>query len=181
MRKLRLALLVLGSAWFMPVSCTSSLVAGTHAFAALDNRDIEHGGDKPHSRFYVAVTPGEREGESFRLITLGELDACLAKQGCKLQLPKFADRTAQPYAISYQVLENSPDHQLVEAVYRSDDYSFWSRYRVSAKGVEPVSSRMFGPQYMFRALPYALLLAFLLRWLARWLLRQQDQSQSNAQ
>lgn len=176
MRRLRLALLVLGSFWFMPVSCTSGLVAGTHVFASLDNRDIEHSGDKPHAPFYVAVTPGEHEGARFRLIALHELDTCLAKQNCTLRLPRLTDRIAKgPYYTGYEILENSPDHQLIEAVSHSDDYSFWSRYRVSAKGVTPVSSRMLGPQHMFRAFPYALLLSFLLRGLARRRLRRQEQ------
>ena len=71
MRWARIVVVVVGSAWFFPVSCTASLFAGTHLVAKLDARDVNKG-ESVHSRFSMVIESGDN-GEPFQVVNLDDL------------------------------------------------------------------------------------------------------------
>jgi len=68
---LKVLALVLGSVWFFPVSCTSTLFAGIFVIAHLDAREVARG-DQVHPGFLIVVEPGEN-GQPFRSVRLSDL------------------------------------------------------------------------------------------------------------
>jgi hypothetical protein len=154
---------VLGSAWFFPVSCTTATFFGTHMAARLDEREVARG-DSVHSQFSVAAEPGEA-GRPFRVLARDEIDAAKAKAAVTFRMsrPRGAADIEQS-KFSYHVLADTGQEQLIELVeeYRDGDNTVWSRYRATSSTVSPVSSRMFHFSYMFAALPFAFGLALVL-------------------
>ena len=63
--------------------------------------------------------------------------------------------------------------QEIETIYRNDDYTFWSRYRVTPTGIQPLWQRNFGPGQMFAAIPLAIITCWLLFFILRRLLPRQ--------
>ena len=189
MTPIRILALVLGSALFFPVSCTGSLYAGTRIAAWLDTRDVARG-DEVHRSFSVIVEPGV-DGQPFRALRLYDLPRLLKeergeREGRISLLPsKPAGRIANGKHgwISYRVLEDQSSSMVIEVEDNDGDRMAWSRYQVrrGEKGeggvgpgvVAPLESRMFTPDHMVRALPWALGLAFLVYGLGRWLRRRQ--------
>lgn len=157
MRIFRIVALVLGSAWFFPVSCATGIVAGKHVVAAVDARNVERG-DEPHPQFSVVLEPGEA-GKPFRVVRLSNLPSPW-KAG-----PPFTYLMSRPTGsitergsdFSYRVIEGYTADQIIEVVERRQDgdNTIWSRYRANWERVFPLSSKMDYFGYMFVAMPYA--------------------------
>lgn len=165
--------LVLGSAWFFPVSCTGTLYLGIEVFAKLDAREVAHG-DQVHSGFSVVAEPGAA-GTPFRLVLLSDLQRFrVVGEPYSLLLSKSSDRlqVGQYSHIGYRVLERQAGFQIVEAEDHNDDRTIWSRYRTTGADVVPLESRMWYMGYMVSAMPYALGSAFLWYGLGLWLRRR---------
>lgn len=164
--------LVLGSQWFFPVSCSSTLYTATNVIARLDARDVVHG-DVVHSGFSVVVAPGEN-GQPFRRASLPDLESLRQKgEAYSLLMSKPSDQVDVNHRtrIAYHVLESSEAHQVIEVQEIDDDKTIWSRYRATSSEVKPLTSRMFYMGYMFRSLPWALGIALLLYGIG-WYLRR---------
>jgi len=150
--------LVLGSVWFFPVSCTSTLIAGYRVITHLDARDVARG-DRVHRQFSIVVEPGDRGGP-FRSVRLYELPR-LRETGkaYSLLMSKLSGRIAlSEYGyVSYRVLENQGSVQVIEVEEGDDDGAVWSRYRATPTDVTPLASRLDYPGYIFGA---PLLIAF---------------------
>ena len=79
---------------------------------------------------------------------------------------------------SYRVIGSTPSgqepgqepSQEIETIYSNDDYSFWSRYRVTPTGIQPLWQRNVGPGQMFAAIPLAIITCWLLFFVLRRLL-----------
>ena len=131
-------------------------------------------GAEPGYGFYLAVTPGPDQ-QPFDLVMFGELK----NQAYRFELPNQSAsiKRGELENLSYRVIGATPSGQEpgqeIETIYSNDDYSFWSRYRVTPSGIQPLWQRNVGPGQMFAAIPLAIascwLLFFLLR---RWLPRQ---------
>ena len=167
---LRIAALVLGAAWFFPVSCTTGVFAGTHLFAHLDARDVRKG-DRIHSDFSVVATPGE-SGKPFALVPFrGISEFASAAPNHSFLMAKTSNRMdlGRGAVVSYTVLSDAGAEQTIEVMQSDDDKDVWSRYRATRSNVMPISSRMFHPGYMFGAFPIAFGIALLLYALGRFL------------
>jgi len=165
--------LVLGSQWFFPVSCSSTLYTATNVIARLDERDVVRG-DEVHAGFSVVVTPGEN-GNSFRQASLPDLKSLRQKgEAYSLLMSKPSDQVDvnDRTHIAYHVLESSEAHQVIEVEETDDDKTIWSQYRATSSEVTPLTSRMFYMGYMFSALPWALGIALLLYGIGRFLRRR---------
>lgn len=187
MAPIRILALVLGSALFFPVSCTGSLYVGTRIAAWLDTRDVARG-DEVHRSFSVIVEPGV-DGQPFRAQRLSELPRLLKEEGRERPISLLPSKPAGRIAngkhgwFSYRVLEDKGSALVIEVEDSDGDRMAWSRYQVrrGVKGeggagpgvVVPLESRMFAPDHMVRALPWALGLAFLAYGIGRWLRRRQ--------
>ena len=184
MRWARIVVVVVGSAWFFPVSCTASLFAGTHLVAKLDARDVNKG-ESVHSRFSMVIESGDN-GEPFQVVNLDDL-------AFVQEILKFSDTTdvvsflmSKPSGhlnsdgsrFSYQVIDDTASGQIIEVVetYHDGDNTTWSRYKATHSTITPISSRMFYFGYIFTAVPYAIGLALLLYVMGRFLRRRNQQS-----
>ena len=168
---MRVLALILASTWFFPVSCTLGLFGGTHAIAKLDQRHAASG-DELHPTFSVAAEPGDG-GKPFRVLTRDEL--AKAPKGMSYRLSKRWDQVDLGQSrFYYKVLADEQGVQLVELQesYKGGDKDFWSRYRASATGVVPVSTRMMIPSYMAQAFVFAFVLALALYLAGKHLIRR---------
>jgi hypothetical protein len=170
---LKVLALILGSAFFFPVSCTSTLVAGIFVIARLDAREVARG-DQVHPAFLIVVEPGEK-GQPFRSVPLSGLPMIRESGGAySFLMSKPSGRIdVNDYThLSYRVLENQGTAQVIEVEDDNDDRTVWSRYRATHTDVMPLSSRMFYFGYMFGALPFAFGVALGLYGFGRFLCRR---------
>jgi hypothetical protein len=172
MKWLKILVLIIGSIWFIPVSCTGLLAAGTQINANLDERDVARG-DEIHRYFSVVVdtTGGE---QPFRVISLPELQRLRAAGELhSLLMSKKSGNinSDNDYHASYRILESRDKEQVIEVVTGDDDGEILSRYRAISTDIIPLGSRMFHMGYMYQALPFAFGAALLLYGIG-WLMRR---------
>ena len=131
-------------------------------------------GAEPEYGFYVAVTPGA-EDQPFDLVLLSEIK----KKAYRFELPNQSGsvKRGEFENLSYRVIGATPSGQEpgqeIETIYRGDDYTFWSRYRITPTGIQPLWQRNFGPGQMFAAIPLAIASCWLLFFILRRLLPRQ--------
>ena len=135
-------------------------------------------GAEPGYGFYVAVTPGA-ENHPFDLVMFGELK----NKAYHFELPSQSAsfKRGEFESLSYRVIGASPlgqelgqePSQEIETIFRTDDYTFWSRYRVTPTGIQPLWQRNVGPGQMFAAIPLAIITCWLLFFVLRRLLPRQ--------
>ena len=176
MTLLKVLALILGSAFFFPVSCSSTLFAGILLIAKLDAREVARG-DQVHPGFLVVVVPGEK-GQPFRSVPLSDLpryEQFIESGGAYsflMSKPSGRIDINDHTHLSYRVLENQGSAQVIEVEDKDDDNTVWSRYRATHADVMPLSSRMFYFGYMFGALPFAFGIALGLYGVGRFLCRR---------
>ena len=127
-------------------------------------------GAEPGYGFYVAVTPGV-ENHPFDLVMFNEIK----KKKYRFELPSQSAsfKRGELENLSYRVIGATPLGQEIETIYRDDDYTFWSRYRITPTGIQPLWQRNFGPGQMFAAIPLAIASCWLLFFILRRLLPRQ--------
>jgi hypothetical protein len=153
---LKVLALILGSAFFFPVSCTSTLFVGTFVVARLDEREVARG-NQVHPGFFIVVEPGEKD-QPFRSVRLSDLHRFRESGGAhSFLMSKPSGRIdINDYTyLSYRVLENQGSAQVIEVEDKDDDNTFCCRYRATHTDIMPLSSQMFYVGYMFGALPFA--------------------------
>ncbi len=135
---------------------------------------------EPGYGFYVAVTPGPDQ-QPFDLVMYGELK----NKAYRFELPSQSAsfKRGELEKLSYRIIGSTPSgqepgqgpSQEIETIYSDDDYTFWSRYRVTPSGIQPLWQRNVGPGQMFAAIPLATITCWLLFFLLRrWLPRQRN-------
>ena len=166
---LRACALILGSALFFPISCSTALFVGTYIYIESDARNLSKG-DKPHSRCYViASTPetngalvpisldyirpslydiSELCGEEFTGIDTSEYSFLLPNSEGEIREGKWT-------RYKYHVTLLSPEKQKIEVQYSDDDVIAIFRYTAEENRIEPLYSKLAAPGYMFGAIPYA--------------------------
>ena len=173
MKLLKVLALILGSAWFFPISCTSTLFVGTFVVAHLDEREVARG-NQVHPGFFIVVEPGEK-GQPFRSVRLSDLHRFRESGGAySFLMSKPSGRIdINDYTyLSYRVLENQGSAQVIEVEDKDDDNTFCCRYRATHTDIMPLSSQMFYVGYMFGALPFAFGTALGLYGVGRFLRRR---------
>ena len=130
-------------------------------------------GAEPGYGFYVAVTPGA-ENHPFDLVMFNEIK----KKTYRFELPSQSAsfKRGELENLSYRVIGATPLGQEIETIYRDDDYTFWSRYRITPTGIQPLWQRNVGPGQMFAAIPLAIITCWLLFFVLRRLLPRQDKN-----
>lgn len=160
MNLFRITALVLGSAYFFPVSCTTSMIAGTHIIRSLDARDVSKG-EIPHAQAYlIAALPDA----SMKAFPLSEFDDYKSKNPqASFLLPKNSGEfsVGDNGKIYFVVTANKPEAQTIDVTLNDDTGSFF-RYEASRNAIKPLHTKLWYHGYMFRAIPYALAFAFAL-------------------
>jgi tetratricopeptide (TPR) repeat protein len=169
---LKLSGVILGSALFFPVSCTTALLAGIEINSHHFGRDMLRG-DKPRPPFYVIATLSK---EDIRPIELIEVDAYIGRTPDVSFL--IAQRSgalpgdSPDERFSWRVTSSNSNEQLVEVRYYDGDTTFISRYRAMRHSVSPVSQRKWYHGYMFASFPFAIGFGLLIYGLGRYLRRK---------
>ena len=127
-------------------------------------------GAEPEYGFYVAVTPGA-DNHPFDLVMFNEIK----NKAYRFELPSQSAsfKRGELENLSYRVIGATPLGQEIETIYRDDDYTFWSCYRITPTGIQPLWQRNFGPGQMFAAIPLAIASCWLLFFILRRLLPRQ--------
>ena len=154
---LRILAIVFGAAWFLPISCTTSMIVAYPLVSQSYERHMDKG-DAPHaSLFYVVWQPGAGK-EAFGFATLANLSANLVPAE---KPPARSFIMAQPAGrieggrrdvITYKVLSSGASEQRIEVAYSNDTYDSVSRYRATSSGITPVYSGVKAPDIMIKAL-----------------------------
>ena len=178
----RLLAVILGSAWFFPVSCTTGVIAVTPLVSKFNERHMEQG-DAPHAHlFHVVWQPGEA-GQPFGMSRLEDLPRikALAPARSFIMAPPSAGAAGGSYiVISSTALPSGEAEQLIEVRYADDTYDSWSRYRATRSGITPVFSKIMDPGFMIMALPVAFGFALAIYALGRWLRRRIERAKAAA-
>ncbi len=191
-RAARIAALLLGSVWLVPVSCAVGGVIGTRLVAAYDARDVRDG-DPLHNLFGF-VTEGGGDGAPFVFHRLAHAERLLAQvrdadpelrdapQAALWQAAGYRFRMQRPEGrletrdaiVTYRVIGKEGDAQEIEVVeaYRDGDNTIWSRYLATRDGITPLTSRMLYFGYGMAALPFAFAFAIAVYALGRLLRRR---------
>ena len=171
MALMKIIALVLGSAWFFPVSCTTGLVAGVRIVEALDARDVARG-DQVHPITLVAE-PGSN-GQAFRVVRLYEVPKIREKGEAHFLMSRPSGRidVSQNTFVSYRVLLDLGSEQVIEVQDQNDDRTIWGTYRAARTDVTPMKSRMVYFGYIFTTFPYAFGTALALYGIGRYLRRR---------
>lgn len=148
------------------------MFAFTILLSSLNEKNFAHG-EKPGYGFYVAIAPGE-QGRPFDLVLFDK-----AEDGRSYLLPDKQGRqqTGKYERAHYKVITSDRSSQVIETTFSTDDYTFSSRYRATAKGFTPLWQKTLGPDSMIAAIPLAIVANFLLFWLIR---RSQATAQGNS-
>ena len=179
---LKILALFLGSAMFIPFSCTGSTVAGMLLFIELDARDLTKG-EKPYSEFSVLALPPDKNGAP-EILPLYSIDPACVDWDCDVRpittgvysflLPHPESKSQDPAWEAYgcKVTRLSPGRQLIELKTYTEDYTFTHVYIAEKNSVEPLRSKIFGPDQALQAVPLAFLFSLGLYGLGRWLRRK---------
>jgi len=173
MRIVRIILIIIGSALFIPVSCTIGIFSGTLIVASFDSRDVGDG-DSVHTLFSVVAKP-KNDQEDFWFLSLDQAEQLKESSGpFSFLMSKPTGNIDDGSSVyTFQVLEDHKKEQIIEVIetYKDGDNTIWSRYRATEKDIYPVSSRMFYFGYMFNAVPFAFIFSLLLYVIGRILKR----------
>ena len=163
----RLAAIILSSVLFLPVSCGTGLIAGTHFIAHIEARDSQRG-ESPHRGAYlVAVLPGVSPRlEGIPWVDLEEFKKANPHASFLLSEKEGQFRLGQRGAtVSFVATPGKRPGAQQIAVSMRDDTSSFFRYEATRDAISPQYSRLFYHGYMFSAAPYAILLAVSLYFL----------------
>ncbi len=189
-RAARAVVNVISSPILIPFSAFAILgFWGIDILMKLDERFVERG-DVVHPLFHVVY---ERRGGNQGSFGHTDLYASSSDYMLKRQMTHV---TREPYNIvgtflmskksgefeegytrvSYRVIEDHGNAQVIEVDSVARDYATWARYRATESTIEPIWSRMFGPDTVFQGmafigLPFAVGVCLLGRLIKMMLMR----------
>jgi hypothetical protein len=174
--------LILGAGLFFAFSFTVGIIAGMLLFIELDTRDLTKG-EEPYSSFYVLALPPGKNGPP-EILPFYRIDPACIEWDCNVRpintsqysflLPHPEGKLhAQEWEEDdVKIITLSPGRQLIEFKTYTEDYSFTHIYIAEENRVEPLRSKVFGPDQAFQAAPLAFIFALGLYGLGRWLRRK---------
>lgn len=155
---------IICSVWFIPVSCSVGLYAGTHYFSWSDTREIDKGDQlHPLAHFVYEEISGD-DNKSFRYALFKDLQQTKSSSlGISFLMEPDNDsiKSGKYYSISYKVISKVGADQVLEVMYNDDDKTIWTTYKATSTDIRPISSKMMYFGYLFKAIPYALIFAVL--------------------
>lgn len=160
-KMLSVALAIIGSVWFMPVSFLAGSRIGMELVCMQNgcSRNMERG-EAPHASFTVLI---EREkGGHPEAVLLSEVrDFFAMHPDATLLLSGRTGKTAD-LAWKYQAESHSPDQQRVHVEYL-DSHRMRFTYSASARTVQPLVSEVVSVAHMMLGMPLGLLFAYVIR------------------
>jgi len=165
----RILFAVLASVWFMPVSCTAFMVAGSSAYEAFDARDAARG-DAVHSSIAVVTVPAPVPERPFGHVLLGRVPDHKERHPEASFLMPAKEGSITPdlgTVVSYKVVSQGGGEQVIETRYQDGDRSAWGRYRAGKRDIMPLESRLSPQDYVILVGPVAFIFALLVFFGAR--------------
>jgi predicted Zn finger-like uncharacterized protein len=178
MRWIRNIAMILGAAWFFPLSCTIGMIAGPHVISQIDARKVEKG-EELHPLFKVVAGSRAIGMDEVESIISGIKEADDNIQSDSSSMPNLfllsepSGRFESESSIfTYTVVEDSGDEQLIELRedYKDGDNTIWSGYKAQRTSITPLSTRMLYFGYMFMAAPFVFFGSFFLFVIGRILI-----------
>jgi hypothetical protein len=158
-RGIRIPALILGSIWFLPVSCTTGLFV-TYPLVTKSHEHHMSRGDVPHSLFTVVWEPGA-EKNPFGFARLDALAPAEKSPARTFLMTQRAGRFegGRREIVAYQVVSSTAAAQLIEVTWTNDTYGGVSRYRATRTEVKPEFSKVEAPDILIKALLMAMAIA----------------------
>lgn len=153
---------IICSVWFIPVSCSMGLYAGTHILSYSDSRDAQKG-EQLHPLAYF-VFKDSKDKDKFNYSLFKDLQQInVSSSGYSFVMEPNADsmKSGKYNSISYNVISAKDSEQIIETVFNDNDKTVWFTYRATLTDIEPISSKMMYFGYLFKAFPFALMFALL--------------------
>jgi hypothetical protein len=155
---------IICSVWFIPVSCTVGLYAGTHYFSWSDIREIDKGDQlHPLAHFVYEEKSGD-DNKSFKSSLFKDLHQTkISSPGLSFLMEPENDsiKSGKYNSITYKVVSKVGADQILEVMHNDDDKTIWTTYKATTTDIRPISSKMMYFGYLFKAIPYALIFALL--------------------
>ncbi len=153
---------IICSAWFIPVSCSVGLYAGTHLLSWSDARDVQKGQQLHPLAYFVYETPSNNNTFKYAQFNdLQQIKASSSSNSFVMKPDNDSIKSGKYNSISYQVISTKNSEQTIEVALNDDDKTVWSTYRATSTGIVPMSSKMMYFGYLFKAFPFALMFALL--------------------
>jgi len=170
---LRNLTVILGALWFIPISCTTGLIAAYPLVSQSYERHMDKG-DAPYAGlFYVVWQPGAGQ-DAFGVSVLANL-ALVEKSPARsfiMEQPAGRSEGGRGDVYAYKVLSSGAAEQPIEVVYANATDDSVSRYRATLSGIAPLFSKVKAPDIMIKALLIALGIAGGLFAVGRFLQRR---------
>lgn len=149
-------IIIISSAWFIPVSCSTGLYTGTSILSWTDSRDVLKG-QQLHSKVHCVYedSTGTLKYSLFNELPSTNISFFMKNDHGSIKTGEFT-------TVAYSVLSKTDSDQLIETAYQDDDNIIWFRYRGSSSGIAPISSRMMYFGYLFQSFAFAFGFALLI-------------------
>jgi hypothetical protein len=168
-----LLLTILASPIFAPIGCFGLTFPAAHGLSYAGTRDLAAGEPAYLPPVYVALVARDAPART-TIVAAGDVRAALAQHpGLTPLLPAngASDNPADGRRFVWTVEDHTDGVQLVRAVRVSENWSVITRYRASADGVVPLTSRAWSVGHAFSGAAIAFVLMAIVQWVARRRLR----------
>ena len=136
---------------------------GTSVLVQSDARDAARG-DAVHASIAVVALPPPAPGQAFGHLLLGNVPSYKERHpDATFLMPASEGRIELEghTTVTYKVVAASGAEQTIETQYQDGDRSAWGRYRATRRDVSPLASRLSAQDYIYSAIPYALVFALI--------------------
>ncbi len=148
---------------------------GTSVLVESDARDAARG-DTVHSSIAVVALPAPAPGQAFGHLLLHTVPSYKERHPDATFLMPAAEGRIEiegHTTVTYKVVAVSGAEQTIETQYQDGDRSAWGRYRATRRDVSPLASRLSVQDYIYIALPFALVFALIVYLGAGFVRRRQ--------
>lgn len=160
---------ILCSGFFFPLSCTLGTAVSLPVIKHFDTRDMTKG-DLPHPDSFVLAN-SQNSIQVIRLDDLQHYREVHPQTGFLLKQSSGMLEPNEYTTISYEVIEQTENTQIIEAKLRDDDGHISVSYEVKEGDIRALNSQGYFKSYAFLALRNGIILAFFL-YLAGRVLRK---------
>ena len=162
----KVLLSILASTFFMPVSCTVTMVPAARGMSAAMTRDLT-GGAEPHLRRAVPLFDAGT-GELATVVEIEAVRSTLSASPSLTPRPRADGVDGEPGdQYRWRIESSAGDASVVEFRDVSENYTHTFRYRVDGDRVAPLTSHLWAVPPAFSGAMAGLLVAFAVRFLAR--------------
>lgn len=153
---------IISSIWFIPVSCSFGLYAGTHYFSWSDSRDVLKGDQLHPLAYFVFEDPSNTDKFNYSLFKdLPQANVSTSSHSFEMSPDTDSISSGKHNSISYEVISKNASGQVIQTIFNDDDKTVWTTYKATSKDIVPIESKMMYFGYLFNAVPYVFIFVLL--------------------